>query len=197
MVRVDTSVNNINVYTVTTIPIVFVLAESTERQSLSVTDACKTLKKEDGSTLVTRTRVEKNHHPTRQNRRVKRDGVYGKNGTYPWCTSLNLSRSHNLVALDKVDFGHLADLVHGRLRKVAGIANEGAFVDMLEARARAQEWVERMRALQKVQVVVEVLARLRFQHDNVRVVDAAMGMLSSQKRCDAKRQALSAFEAGG
>ncbi len=96
---------------------------------------------------------------------------------------------HNLVLLDVCDLWHAANLLHNLLREAPGIARDMAVVDLLDTRHVVHERVRAVRGLQEAHVGLHDGAReVVLENDDIRVVDAAMGVLNSDQGRQRKRR---------
>ena len=96
---------------------------------------------------------------------------------------LDLERAHNLVVLDVLDLGHQADLVDGAGAELARVALDVPVVDVREASERVALGVGGVHGLEEVHVVrQEGGGDAILEHDDVRVVDGAVGVLVRDQR---------------
>lgn len=102
---------------------------------------------------------------------------------HPWRTLLHILRPDNLVLLNERDLWHAPDLLDHLFCELSSVARDMALVDLLHARHVVGERVSSVRRLEEVHMALhdgswEVILK----HDDVRVVDAAIVMLDSDKR---------------
>jgi hypothetical protein len=102
---------------------------------------------------------------------------------HPRRALLHILRPDNLVLLHERDLWHAPDLLDHLFRELSSVARDMALVDLLHARHVVGERVSGVCRLQEVHVVLHDDSwDIILKHDDVRVVDAAMGMLDSDKR---------------
>jgi hypothetical protein len=112
-------------------------------------------------------------------RRVIHSCECGERDTYPRSAvlSADICCPHNLVTLNKINLWHGAELFEGGLGEDTSVTLDVAVIDMAQAGTIMKERVSLLDGLQKVHVVLHKRRREAvLEHDDVRVVDSAMGV---------------------
>jgi hypothetical protein len=93
----------------------------------------------------------------------------------------------NPIVLDVIHLGHTSQLVHCGRRETSSIAVHDALIDVANPHVAAKERVLFLHRLQEIEVVLQVSDRSFLpEHDDIRVVDQALGLVPTQKRSEVK-----------
>jgi len=116
--------------------------------------------------------------------------------THPRCRFLRVDFGsvYNLVTLDVINLRHLPDPLNYTIGEHPRVAFDVPIIHMTNARCYTVfelKFVRLMSHCQKVEMVLhDGLGNIVFEHNDIRVVDSAMGVVCIHERCERQRRTL-------